>query len=55
MNTKRAKNKNVPTANLFETDSKLHVPVVIFSTQDNVNLLDQLKSGFKRKINRDKY
>ena len=30
------------------TDTKLHVSVVTFSTQDNVKLLQQ--SGFKRRI-----
>ena len=29
------------------TDTKLYVPVVTLSTQGNVKLLDQLKSGFK--------
>ena len=29
------------------TDTKLYVPVVTLSTQDNVKLLQQLKSGFK--------
>ena len=33
------------------TDTKLYVPDVTFSTQDNVKLLKQLKSGFKRTIN----
>ena len=37
------------------TDTKLYVPVVTLSTQDNAKLLQQLKSGFKRKINWDKY
>ena len=37
------------------TDAKLYVPVVILSTQDNANLLQQLKSGFKRAISRNKY
>ena len=32
-------------------DTKLYVPDVTFSTQDNVKLLKQLKSGFKRTIN----
>ena len=36
------------------TDTKFYVPVVTLSTQDNV-LLQQLKSGFKRVINRKKY
>ena len=29
------------------TDTKLSVPVVTLSTQDNAKLLQQLKSGFK--------
>ena len=33
------------------TEIKLHFPVVFLSTQDNIKLLDQLKSGFKRTIN----
>ena len=31
-------------------DTKLYVPVVTLSTQDNSKLLQQLKSGFKRVI-----
>ena len=37
------------------TDTKLCVPVVPLSTQDNYKLLQQLKSGFKRIINWNKY
>ena len=37
------------------TDTKLYVPVVTLSTQDNAKLLQQLKSGFKRIINWNKY
>ena len=37
------------------TDTKLYVPVVTLLTQDNVKLLQQLKSGFKRVINWNKY
>ena len=33
------------------TETKLYVPVVTLSTQDNAKLLQQLKSGFKRTIN----
>ena len=33
------------------TETKFYVPVVTLSTQDNVKLLTQLKSGFKRTIN----
>ena len=36
------------------TDTKLYVPVVTLSTQDNAELLQQLKSGFRRKINWNK-
>ena len=37
------------------TDTKHYVPVVTLSTQDNAKLLQQLKSGFKRAINWNKY
>ena len=37
------------------TDTKLYVPVVTLSTPDNAKLLQQLKSGFKRVINWNKY
>ena len=37
------------------TDTKLYVPVVTLTTQDNVKLLQQLKSGFKRTITWKKY
>ena len=37
------------------TDGKLYVLVVILSPQDNAKLLEQLKSGFKRTINWNKY
>ena len=33
------------------TETKLYVPVVTLSTQDNAKLLQQLKSGFKITIN----
>ena len=33
------------------SDTKLYVPFVTFSTQDNANLLKKLKWGFKRTIN----
>ena len=35
-------------------DAKLYVPVVTLSTQDNAQLLQQMKSAFKR-INWNKY
>ena len=37
------------------TDTKYYVPVVTLSTQGKVKLLKQLKSGFKRTINWNKY
>ena len=43
----------VPTFTITETN--LYVPVVTLSTQDNAKLLPQLKSGFKRTINWNKY
>ena len=47
---------NSTGAGAFEiTDRKLYVPAVTLSTQDNSKLLQQLKSGFKRVINWNKY
>ena len=37
------------------TDTKLFVPFVTLSTQDNAKLLHQLKSGFRRTISWNKY
>ena len=37
------------------TDTKIYVPVVTLSTQDNAKLFQQLKSGFSRTINWNKY
>ena len=37
------------------TDTKLYVPVITLSTQENTKFLHQLKSGFKRVINWNKY
>ena len=36
-------------------DTKLYVPVVTLSTQENAKFLQQLKSGFIRTINWNKY
>ena len=43
------------TATFTITDTKLYVPVVTLSTQENTKFLQQLKSGFKRVINWNKY
>ena len=37
------------------TDTKFYVPVVTLLTQDNARLFQQLKSGFRRTINWNKY
>ena len=37
------------------TVTKLYVPVVTLSTQDNAKLLEQLKSGIQKIINWNKY
>ena len=42
-----------PTFTITETN--LYLPVVTLSTQDNGKLLPQLKSGFKRTLNWNKY
>ena len=43
---------NSTAAGKFEvTETRLYIPVVALSTQDNAKLLQHLKSGFKRTIN----
>ena len=37
------------------TEAKLYVLVVTLSTQDNAKLIQQLKTGFKRTINWNKF
>ena len=48
---------NIPNQNatFAITDTKLYVPVVTLSTQENTKFLQQSKSGFKRVINWNKY
>ena len=48
---------NIPNQNatFAITDTKFYVPVVTLSTQENTKFLPQLKSGFKRVINWNKY
>ena len=47
---------NVPNqgATFTITETRLYIPVVTLSTQDNGKLLPQIKSGFKRTINWNK-
>ena len=46
-------NNQNPTFQINHT--KLYVPVVTLSTQENMKLLKQIQSSFKRTINWDKY
>ena len=47
---------NNPTNATFKiTDTRLYVPVVTLSTQDDHKHLDQLETGFKRDIKWNKY
>ena len=46
---------NNQNQNFQINDTKLYVPVVTFSTEENTKLLKQLESGFKRTINWNKY
>ena len=47
---------NSTVAGTFEvTDTKVYVSVVTLSTKENAELLQQLKSSFKRVINWNKY
>ena len=43
------------TAGNLITGTKLYVPVITLSTQDNVILLPEVESNFKRTTNWDKY
>ena len=45
-----------PENAIFEiTDTKLYVPVLTLSKENDIKLLEQLKSGFKRTIKWNKY
>ena len=47
---------NAPTNATFQiTDTKLYVPVVTLSTENDKRLLEQLRTGFKRTIKWNKY
>ena len=46
---------NAKAKTLAITDTKLYALMVSLSTQDNAKLLQQLKSGFKKTINWNKY
>ena len=50
-----ATNEQNQVATFAITDTELYVPVVTLSTQENTKFLQQLKSGFKKVINWNKY
>ena len=50
-----ATNLQSQNATFAITDTKLYVPVVTLSTHENIKFFQQLKSGFKRVINWNKY
>ena len=50
-----ATNVEAQTAAISITDTKFDVPVLTLTTQDNAKWLEQLKSSFKKTINRNNY
>ena len=48
-------NNNIASVNFAINSTKLYVPVLIFSINDNVKLLENIKQGFKRTIFWNKY
>ena len=46
---------NLKNATFEITDTKLYVPVVTLSKENDIKLLEKLKSGFKRTIKWNKY
>ena len=62
MKVRAAGNNNDPPAiaaptglKLQITDTKLYVPVITLSKENDKKLLEQLKSGFKRTVKWNKY
>ena len=50
LSDKRALSNDSKTTTFAMTDTKLYVPVVTLSTQDNAKLIQQLKSGFEKQL-----
>ena len=46
---------NITRTNFIITGTKLCVPVVNLSINDNIKFLESIKQGFKRKISCNKY
>ena len=55
MTRRNAQGNNPATLEFEITDAKLYVPVVSLSKENDIKLLEQLKSGFKRTIKWNKY
>ena len=62
MTVRDARNNNGPPAIVAPTElefqikgTKLYVPVVTLSKENDIKILEQLKSGFKRTIKWNKY
>ena len=58
MTTRDAEHGNpaiVAPTELYITDRKLYVPVVTLSKENDIKLLEQSKTGFKRTIKWSKY
>ena len=46
---------NITEANFVITSTKLYVPVVTFSINDNIKFLENIKQEFKQTISWNKY
>ena len=46
---------NITEANFVITSTKLYVPVVTFSVNDNIKFLENIKQEFKQTISWNKY
>ena len=49
------KNNNIAGVNFVITSTKLYVPVVTLSINDNIKFLENIKQGFKRTVSWNKY
>ena len=48
-------NNNITSVSFAVTNTKLYVPAVTLSINDNIKLLENIKQGFKRTISWNKY
>ena len=51
----KRQNNNIAGVNFVNTSTKLYVPVVALSINDNIKFLENIKQGFKRTIPWNKY